>query len=86
MSWDYLLYQVSLRATLVVMAVSGLDGRGRGAILFESRYKSHIFAWWAADLVKSSCGADTNGAKCSEPASSELVFALNWRENCLVSH
>ena len=40
MSWDYLLYQVSLRATLVVMAVSGLDGRGRGAILFETRFKS----------------------------------------------
>lgn len=29
MSWDYLLYQVSLRATRVVMAVSGLDGRSR---------------------------------------------------------
>ena len=37
MSWDYLLYQVSLRATLVVMAVSGLDGRGRWVILFETR-------------------------------------------------
>jgi hypothetical protein len=38
MSWDYLLYQVSLRATLVVMAVSGLDGRSRWVILFEIRY------------------------------------------------
>jgi hypothetical protein len=37
MSWDYLLYQVSLRATLVVMAVSGLDGRGRWVIFFETR-------------------------------------------------
>jgi hypothetical protein len=32
MSWDYL-----LRA-LVVIAVSGLDGRGRWVILFETRY------------------------------------------------
>jgi hypothetical protein len=38
MSWDYFLYQVSLRATLVVMAVSGLDGRGRWVILLETRY------------------------------------------------
>jgi hypothetical protein len=37
MSWDYLLYQVSLRATLVVIAVSGLDGRGGWVILFETR-------------------------------------------------
>ena len=38
MSWDYLLYQVSLRATLVVMAVSGLDGRGRWVMFFETHY------------------------------------------------
>jgi hypothetical protein len=38
MSWDYLLYQVSLRTTLVVMAVFGLNGRGRWVILFETRY------------------------------------------------
>ena len=38
MSWDYLLYQVSLRPTLVVMAVFGLDGRGRWVFLFETRY------------------------------------------------
>jgi hypothetical protein len=38
MSWDYLLYQVSLRPSLVVMAVFGLDGRGRWVILFETRY------------------------------------------------
>jgi hypothetical protein len=38
MSCDYLLYQLSLLATLVVMAVSGIDGRGRWVILFETRY------------------------------------------------
>jgi phosphoribosylaminoimidazole carboxylase (NCAIR synthetase) len=37
MSWDYLSYQASLRATLVVKAVSGLDGRGRWVIFFETR-------------------------------------------------
>jgi hypothetical protein len=49
MSRDYLLCQVSLLATLVVMAAPGLDGRGRWVILFENRFKS-LFQKLAKDL------------------------------------